>query len=260
MLFAAGLDGTIVTGNNELPARIRDAILGLRRHGHQVTVITGRHHSGAQLALETLSSTGHYGTCNGARVHADGENHHLDLHLETHVVSALLGQFTESPGHQFFLSTRDRMSVRDPEDARWKRERQEGRQLQTASTYQGEAAHKLILMGEDAGQLVQELKRRFPANTYDLWANDYLEVMAQGADKGQALQQIAEHYGVPQSEIVAFGDGPNDVEMLRCAGHAVGVGTLAPGVAGVIDEHVAGPEELGVAHWLAHFQLRSEEA
>ncbi len=134
MLFAFDLDGTIVTQNNELPARIRDAILGLRRHGHQVTVITGRHHSGAQLALETLNVTGHYGTCNGARVHADGDDHHLELHLEADVVSSLLERFTESPGHQFFLSTRDRMYVRDPEHERWERERREGRQLHTAST------------------------------------------------------------------------------------------------------------------------------
>ena len=253
MLFAFDLDGTIVTQDNELPPRIRDAILALRQHGHQVTVITGRHHCGAQLALETLEVTRHYGTCNGARVHAGGDEHHLELHLEADVLSYLLERFTKSPDHPFFLSTRDRMYVRDPEDERWRRERQEGRQLHAVSAYQGEAAHKFIVMGDSTNWYAHEFARRFPANTYYLWANGYLEVMAQSANKGQALARVAEHYGISQSETVAFGDGPNDLEMLRWAGHAVGVGSLAPGVASVIDEHIAGPEDLGVAHWLEHF-------
>jgi 5-amino-6-(5-phospho-D-ribitylamino)uracil phosphatase len=50
---------------------------------------------------------------------------------------------------------------------------------------------------------------------------------------------------------VAFGDGLNDVSMLRWAGRAVAVGPEAhPDVLAVADERIAAPEEGGVADWL----------
>lgn len=256
MLFAFDLDGTIITRNDELPAATRAAILALRGAGHQVTVITGRHHTGAQRALDGLGVSRHFGTCNGARVHADGDDHHLERHLDGEVVSYLLGRFTPDSAQnsaQFFLSTRDRMYVRDPAHERWERARQDGREVWTPADYGGEGAHKFILMSDQAASLAAELSQRFPENASYLWEHNYLEVMAAGADKGQALQRIAAHYGIPQSDTVAFGDGPNDLEMLSWAGRAIGVGTLAPGVAELIDDHVPGPEELGVARWLERY-------
>ena len=53
------------------------------------------------------------------------------------------------------------------------------------------------------------------------WEEGYLEVTGPGADKGTALQLIAQELGVAQKDVVAFGDGPNDVTMLRWAGYGV---------------------------------------
>lgn len=55
-----------------------------------------------------------------------------------------------------------------------------------------------------------------------------LEVMAKGVSKGAALTWVADRLGVPLSEVIAFGDGMNDMEMLRTAGKGVLMGNADP--------------------------------
>jgi len=48
-----------------------------------------------------------------------------------------------------------------------------------------------------------------------------LEAMPVGADKGQTLKFLVEQLGIEKSEVMAIGDGNNDVEMLEYAGIGV---------------------------------------
>ena len=48
-----------------------------------------------------------------------------------------------------------------------------------------------------------------------------LEAMPVGADKGQTLKFLVEQLGIERSEVMAIGDGNNDVEMLGYAGVGV---------------------------------------
>lgn len=48
-----------------------------------------------------------------------------------------------------------------------------------------------------------------------------LEAMPVGADKGQTLKFLVEQLGIERSEVMAIGDGNNDVEMLKYAGIGV---------------------------------------
>lgn len=46
----------------------------------------------------------------------------------------------------------------------------------------------------------------------------YYDIMRQGVTKASAIKTLAEHLGIKQEEIIAIGDGGNDVEMLQTAG------------------------------------------
>lgn len=48
---------------------------------------------------------------------------------------------------------------------------------------------------------------------------DNFEVMPIGVNKGRALALLAAHYGIDRTEVMAFGDNENDLEMLRWAGY-----------------------------------------
>ena len=45
-----------------------------------------------------------------------------------------------------------------------------------------------------------------------------IEVAAAGVNKGSALAALADRWGIDAKDVIAFGDMPNDLEMLRWAG------------------------------------------
>lgn len=47
----------------------------------------------------------------------------------------------------------------------------------------------------------------------------YIEFVANGVDKGVALESLARELGVERDEVAAFGDAQNDIGMLQWAGH-----------------------------------------
>ncbi|MDT8910273.1 HAD family hydrolase [Amycolatopsis sp. PS_44_ISF1] len=74
-----------------------------------------------------------------------------------------------------------------------------------------------------------------------------IEVSAHGITKATGLADLAERFSVPAEDVIAFGDMPNDVEMLTWAGHGVAMADGHPAVLEAADE-VTGPAgEDGVA-------------
>ncbi len=64
---------------------------------------------------------------------------------------------------------------------------------------------------------------------------EYLEFLNKGADKGIGLQKISEFYGISRENIIAFGDGENDIEMLEFAGIGVALSNAKEKVKKIAD-------------------------
>jgi Cof subfamily protein (haloacid dehalogenase superfamily) len=77
-----------------------------------------------------------------------------------------------------------------------------------------------------------------------------VEISASGVTKASGLAWVAARLGVEASEVVAFGDMPNDVPMLTWAGHGVAVANAHPAARAAADEVVASNDDDGVAAWL----------
>lgn len=75
----------------------------------------------------------------------------------------------------------------------------------------------------------------------------FVEVMAAGVSKASGLAQLCARLGVDRSEVLAFGDGLNDREMLTWAGHGVAVANAEDEVKDVADEITASNDDEGVA-------------
>ena len=74
-----------------------------------------------------------------------------------------------------------------------------------------------------------------------------LELSAPGVDKASGLATVADHLGVDRDDVITFGDMPNDVPMLRWAGHGVAMANAHPEALAVADEVTAPNDEDGVA-------------
>ncbi|HEX5015960.1 MAG TPA: Cof-type HAD-IIB family hydrolase [Actinomycetes bacterium] len=74
-----------------------------------------------------------------------------------------------------------------------------------------------------------------------------LELSAPGVNKATTLAILAERWGIDRADVVAFGDMPNDVELLRWAGLGYAVGDAHPLALEAADEHAPSIADDGVA-------------
>ncbi len=67
----------------------------------------------------------------------------------------------------------------------------------------------------------------------------WLDLSPVGVSKASGLQYVAERLGVPRSDVLAIGDGRNDIEMLQWAGRGVAMGQAVEEVIAAAD-HTTG--------------------
>ncbi len=75
--------------------------------------------------------------------------------------------------------------------------------------------------------------------TYFVGWSAWLDIAPQGVNKATALAEVAAGYGVPADGVLAFGDGRNDIEMLRWAGRGVAIGDAPDEVKTAADDVTA---------------------
>ena len=75
-------------------------------------------------------------------------------------------------------------------------------------------------------------------------------VMHREATKSKAVVALAEYWGIEQSEIVAFGDDMNDIDLLEYAGIGVAMGNALDEVKAAADCVCLSNEEDGIAKWI----------
>ena len=252
MLFAFDLDKTVVTNDYQLPERVGAAVRSLRAAGHLVTVLTGRPLTSARRFLDALEVAGPFSVNHGAQVMGPDGRDLRRTRLRSADVRLIVDPWHAHPQVEFSCVIDDRLLVKDPSDARWSLAPSDSRIVSRFDPTLDLEPDKLVFSSSSTGAAIAELvAERVPHVERYLWGDGFLEIIGEGGDKGSALAFIAAELGVPQAEVVAFGDGLNDVSMLSWAGHAVAVGPEAHDhVLAVADERIPAPEAGGVADWI----------
>lgn len=75
---------------------------------------------------------------------------------------------------------------------------------------------------------------------------DWLDVSAENADKGRALEALMRHLQVTREECAAFGDHMNDMEMLEKSGHPYVTANAYPPLKELIGEEIPSNADFGV--------------
>lgn len=76
--------------------------------------------------------------------------------------------------------------------------------------------------------LMEELPRLFGDICVSSSVSDNVEINQRRANKGEALLALAAHLGLSREQTMAFGDGLNDLSMLRSAGIGVAMANACP--------------------------------
>ena len=82
-----------------------------------------------------------------------------------------------------------------------------------------------------------------------------LEIISADADKGEALLALAGELGIRREEVMAVGDGSNDLGLMKAAGLSVAMGNASQEIMDASDYVTLDNEHDGVAEAVRRFVL-----
>ena len=119
--------------------------------------------------------------------------------------------------------------------------------------YEGAPIYQMVVYGGKA--LEEELRQKLPNCKITRWCPFGFDVISKIGGKVIGIQKMLEYYGIGQEEVIAFGDGENDMEMLQFAGIGVAMGNADEEVKAVADYVTADIDDEGIWKACKHFEL-----
>jgi len=227
-VVALDVDGTLldwVDGNEVMSTAVVDAVRRVRAAGAHVVIATGRSLPGVLDAADMLELDG--GLCvasNGAVVfdHPPVELVHTVTFDASKAVAQLLEHVPDAAVAVEEVGTGYRINKAFPEG-----EIQGELVLQSVEELVAEPVTRVIIRSPDASaeefaDLAEGLGLQ--GTNYYVGYTAWLDLAPTGVSKASGLQVVVDRLGVDAADVLAIGDGNNDVEMLRWAGHGVAMG------------------------------------
>ena len=255
-LIAIDLDGTIYTTARNIPKPVPEALKIALDTGIEIVIVTGRARRGAENALETLGmdlsficSAGAL-ICsgkNGKTIHAWTFHNHEELrHVIDYSRKNGTGLIGESISGNRWFGQDALNDIMDPLTAR-------ETQLCVRSFEPEKEFDQpflkvtIVAKPQQLGELEKIVQRDCPGMHQVYSAKHYIDLTADGVNKGTALKALAEFKGLNSEEISAIGDQEIDLHMLKYSGFPVAMSNAVPALKSVAKWIAPSNEEDGVA-------------
>jgi hydroxymethylpyrimidine pyrophosphatase-like HAD family hydrolase len=102
-----------------------------------------------------------------------------------------------------------------------------------------------------------ELSALFKKESKVIDWNDGFEIVAPNVSKWSAIKSLITELRISPNEVVAIGDGPNDIEMLHHVGTGVAMGNASETVKDAADFVTGHHENDGLAEFIERYLLKS---
>ena len=242
-LVALDVDGTLVDGANVMTPAVRESVRAIRDSGIETVITTGRAIPGVLNTAALLGFDNAYAIAsNGAIVFTYDPVEILNLvtfdaseavrRVLEHVPDALVavedigvgyrlnkpfpsgeinGKMTVEPVESLISEPVTRVVIRSPEHSQ-----------------------------KEFATLVEDLG--LSDTNYYIGYTAWLDLAPEGVSKASGLTFLCDRLGIAASDVLAVGDGNNDVEMVKWAGRGVAMGNGPESLLDVAD-HVTGTVE-----------------
>lgn len=129
-------------------------------------------------------------------------------------------------------------------------------ELKTRLKETGHDVQKIQFFVQDMklhGELLQSLPMQFPTTAVSTSVSNNIEINDRHANKGEAIGKLAAYLGFDISETMSFGDGLNDLSMIKAAGIGVAMANACSEVLAAADEMTLDCDHDGVAAGIKKF-------
>lgn len=266
------IDGTLVNFDGVMAESAKEALRAVRENGNQIFLCTGRSKCQIESRLWDFGFDGVVAAA-GAYVEYGGSvlcNHHMSEAQTTRLV-----QFFEEKKAVYMIQCTDRIvttgrcaeAMREqflrecPEDEERVRkimanQVMDDRILEHISEYPNVEKVCYHTSPISLDEVKRDLEPDFSvtAMSYDR-ADVGGEIGIAGISKAYGMQMLLDKTGVKRENVIAFGDGPNDFEMIEFAGIGVAMGNASEDLKRRADMVTAHIDEDGIYKGLAALGL-----
>ena len=271
-MIGLDLDGTLLTDKKELTARTKAVISSALRRGIVVLVATGRPWMGIPEELRNFPGMRYALTSNGARI-IDAQEERV---IEEHLLSPELAlQAWEICGKYDTLqevyfdgqgyAPADKMAVveryhRNPSMCEYMRNtRIPVDNIAELVKEENRGLDKVQALFADMEERTQAWRELREVSGLELVGSlrYNIEINTAGVNKGTGLVNLGKVLGIKREEIMAFGDGDNDIVMLKEVGIGVAMANAEDKVKETADYITLSNEEDGVAEAIEKLVLQA---
>ncbi len=249
------VDGTLYShATDRFPESTVWALKQLKEKGIKLFIATGRSYQEAMnIPSEGLVFDG-YVTLNG-QICTDAEGNMLyGTPIEGPDKEYLVSMF-HSKERSLLIVEKDRLYANCITDEVRRAQQSVNIPEPKIAVYEGADIYQFI--GYFTREEEPEILKHIPDCRVTRWYEAGVDIIPKNSDKMVGIKKMLEIHGLSREEVIAFGDGDNDAEMLAYAGIGVAMGNAVDLTKEKADYVTSDIDEDGICRALKHFQLIS---
>ena len=258
-LLVVDVDGTLLNKEGAISAEDKEALARAKASGIQVSLSTGRVVQSSAKILGQLSLDGYHMFSDGALVYnpEKGEEVYVEPISQESVRQMI--EYARLVGIDFDLYTASHFFAERETwatDIRRKFFDLEPIIIDFTKIWQKERIIKgtLVVASAEEKAKANDFYLHFKNSLNFSWTRtpaypevDFINVIAPDVSKGKALEALTTFLGISLTEVMAVGDGANDISLLSSAGLAVAMDNASDELKAVADYITLGVDHNGVA-------------
>jgi Cof subfamily protein (haloacid dehalogenase superfamily) len=263
-LIVCDLDGTLLNSQHALSPRTEKAVNDAVASGVNVVFATGKTRYSAQALIKSLSLTTPGVYVQGVVTYNGDGSVRKQYVLDTDLVRRIL-TYTQERGFDVMVYSGEHIYVRRRSE--WSdivsRYGEPPAEI-VRDLYQrlpDISVNKLCIGGEEhrIRALHWQLDRQYHGQiaTTRAGVDGMMEVLPPGFSKGKGVSALIKDLGLDAKNVMAIGDGENDVDMLKAVGLPIAMGNAKQVLKDVAKYIVATNDEDGVAEAIERFVLKT---
>lgn len=267
-LLVVDVDGTLFGSSGLISAEDREALAKARDLGVYVSLSTGRAAQSCSKVIDQLSLDGYHIFSDGAAVGSIDKGDEVYIKLINKEVVRQMVEFAHC--HKIDLDLHSATQYFTEREKSWSAVAHrhffhiEPIVVNFTNIWKQERIIKggLVVLTPSEADKVRNFSRQFSDSLHFSWVTtpiyhdvDFINVVAIGVSKGKALEALAAHLGVAMSEVMAIGDGINDLSIFSLAGLAIAMGNAPDEVKEAADHVTLDVDHSGVAAAIEKFLL-----
>lgn len=263
--IALDLDGTLTNHDKVVTPRTRQALLKAQEQGAIIILASGRPTYGIVPVAECLELEkrgGYILSYNGGNIVNANTGEKLFSQFLPDAVIPILYKYAKEKNHALLGYAGNEIITEMPDDQYVKEESRINKMniRKVDNLLEALEPHptKLLMTGDPTDMIkAEEELVEILGEKMDIFrsAPFFLELVPKGIDKAQSLLRLLSKINLTPADLMAFGDGYNDLSMLKLAGVGVAMANAAPEVRADADYVTLSNEEDGVAEALLHFGM-----